>query len=333
VSQRRKLLVGFGASALLHVPRLLAQQPRRIARIGILIAGGHAESQARIDGFLKGLRELGYIEGKTVHIERRFANGNVQSLPSLASELMMTSVDIIFAPDSVAVQAAKSVTSNTPIVFATVGAPVDSGFVFSLSRPGGNITGVSNINPELSAKRLEVLKEIHPHFFRLAVFDSGSASSPNPPGRRVQYLALERTAKTLRVEMFPIDISSRAEFPPKLVQLRTWNADAIYVMSTPLNTNNRKLLVDFAAQARLPASYPSRDYVEAGGLMSYGPSREALYARAAVYVDRILKGVRPGELPVELPTHFELVLNLKTAKQLRLSIAPSVLVRADRVVE
>ena len=200
------------------------------------------------------------------------------------------------------------------------------------SRPD-NITGITNINPELSAKRLEVLKEIFPKVSRVAVFDSGAATSAVPHGRRVQFEALQRVANSSNIQLVPIDIAERQAADQKLTELRQSRADAIYVMGTPGNVSNRRLLVDVAARARLPASYPDSEFAEAGGLMSYGPDREALYRRAAVFVDRILRGAKPADLPVELPTHFELVINMQTVKRLGISIPPAIVVRANRIIE
>jgi putative ABC transport system substrate-binding protein len=277
----------------------------------------------------QGLRELGYVEGKNVVIERRLAEGDVTRLDALAAELVRQKPDVIFAPNSISVEAAKKAAGTIPIVFSIAGDPVGSRFVTSLAHPGGNITGTSNIPQELSAKRLQLLKEAVPKIARVAVFDDKTSSYVS----RIQVEEAKRAAKVLGMEVLVTRITVRNDFEPVSAQLRKWRADSILIVSAPTNTFNRKLLVEFTAKMRLPAIYADNPYAEAGGLITYGPSTAALYHRAATYVDKILKGAKPGDIPVEQPTQFQLVVNQKTAKSLGINIPGTVLVRADKVIE
>lgn len=235
---------------------------------------------------------------------------------------------MIFAPNTPSVQAAKKFADTIPIVFATLDDPVGAGFVASFARPGGTITGTSNLVFELSAKRLQVLKEAVPKISRVAVLDTDD-STP----RRAQFPEIQRATKVLGIEVLRTQILQRGDFEPVSAQLRKWCADSIYVVSSSTNTYNRKLLVEFSTRMRLPAVYYDKEFTEAGGLIAYGPSVETLYRRAAYFVDRILKGARPADLPVEQPTKFDLVINLKTAKAIGVKIPNPVLLKTDKVIE
>ena len=323
---RRRLLLAL-ISAYLPVPAIsIGQDKMGLPRIGILHTGTVTEPSTAF--FMQELRKLGYVEGKNIIIELGLSAGSLARLPVLAAELVSRNVDIIYASNTPAVRAAKQATSTIPIVFAAVGEPVKSGFVTSLGRPGGNITGLANANPDLSAKRLQLLKEAFPGVSRVAVLITYEA---NPAGALAE---IDRAAKALQVQVVTsAEIKRSADFEGVAARLYEAKADALYVAVSPLNFLNRKLLAQFAEQVRLPAIFPTREFAEAGALMSYGAKYEALYRRAAVYVDKILKGAKPADLPVELPTEFELVLNAKTAGKLGFAIPEGLLLRAAKVIE
>jgi len=325
--KRRAFLVATGGSALARAWPSDAQGTR-LPRVGMLTSGAAAAEDKRFDNFTGALRELGYVEGRNVRIERRFAEGRFETLSALATELVQQEVDVIVGMSTLASQAAKGATSRIPIVFVTVADPVGEGFVQSLARPGGNLTGLSTTGTELSAKGLQLLKEAFPAIVRVAVL-----TAPRSLHAGAQLAELERAAATLGVAILPIRIQRREDVEGVRIRLRDWRADGLYIMQGAENSAVRPLLVQFAADARLPAFYPQRNYVEAGGLISYGPSFDANYRRAATYVDRILKGARPADLPVEQPTRFELLVNLKTAKAHGFAIPAAVLLRADEVIQ
>jgi ABC-type uncharacterized transport system substrate-binding protein len=309
-----------------------AQQPTKIPRIGYLGATSPSTSSARIEAFRQGLRELGYVEGKNIVIEWRHHEGKLDRLPALAAELVRLKVDIIVTVGPPAARAAKEATVTIPIVMMQIGDPVGSGFVASLARPGGNMTGLSSLAPELSGKRLELLKEIVPNLSRVAVF--GTSTDPD----NAQSLReVERAAKALKVKLQYLDIRDTKD--PKEIETAfraasKERAEAVLMMvSGPIANAHRTKILDLAVKNRLPVIYPTPATVEAGGLMSYGVNVDDLTRRAATYVDKILKGAKPADLPVEQPTKFELVVNLKTAKQIGLTIPPNVLARADRVIK
>lgn len=329
MNKRRKLVIALGAGALTAPFASFAQQKGKVWHVGILASGSSASAGHLYDAFTQGLRELGYVEGKNISIERRFAEGNVDRLPALAAELVQAKVDVIFAPNSVAVQAAKRVAGAIPIVFASVDDPVASDFVVSLARPGRNITGLSNIQHELSAKRLQLLKETFPKISRVAVF-----ISPSEPISAVQFAEVRRAAQVLGMEILSIEVRNRDDFDQALAQLRKGHADSMFSLDTGINFHNRRLLVELAARGRLPAIFPAGDFVESGGLLSYATiSGEAQFRRAASYVDKILRGAKPADLPVQQPTKFELVINMKTAKALGIKFPNAILVRATKVIE
>lgn len=277
---------------------------------------------------MRGLRELGYDEGRNLELEKRYAEGRFEILPMLAADLVQRRVDVLVCMSTVATQAAAKATSAVPIVFATVADPVAEGFAASLAHPGGNVTGISNVSTALAAKQLQVLKDAFPSARRIAVL-----TAPNAAHAAAQWAELERAAARLGVELLATRLRTRDETDAAKRRMRDWHADAICVMQGAENSAVRELLVEFANDLRLPAIYPQRNYAEAGGLMSYGADFDANYRRAAAYVDRILRGAKPADLPIEQPTSIELVVNLRTAKALGLAIPPLVLARADQTLQ
>jgi putative tryptophan/tyrosine transport system substrate-binding protein len=304
-----------------------AQQAKKIPRIGFL-GGASASSYApRIDAFRQGLNGLGYIEGKNITIEYRYADGKEDRLPVLAAELVGLNVDVIVTSGPQATRPAKEATATIPIVMAFDSDPVGNGFVASLARPGGNITGLSALSPELSGKQLELLKEIIPKLSRVAVL--GNSNEPaNPKTLR----EIELAAKAFGVQLQPLDVLGPKDIETAFRAATKRGANALLALASPVLSDHRTQIVDLAAKNRLPAIYPFPDYVEAGGLMSYSANIVDLYRRAATYVDKILKGAKPADLPVEQPKKFEFIINLKAAKQIGLTIPPNVLARADRVI-
>jgi putative ABC transport system substrate-binding protein len=306
-----------------------AQQPAQVPRIGFLAAGSLSSDAAWIEAFRQGLRELGYVEGRSIVIEYRYGEGKTDRSPDLATELAQLKVDVIVVGGATPTRAAKNATKLIPIVMANVTDPVALGLVASLARPGGNITGLTNLAPELSGKRLELLKEIVPQLARVAVL--GDPSSPSyAPGWRETDIA----ARSLGVQVQPLEVRApNPDFAGAISAITRHRADALLTLSQPLIRVYRGQIVDFTAKRRMPAMFHTREFAEAGGLMSYAPDVPAMYRRAATYVDKILKGAKPADLPVEQPTKFELVINLKTAKQIGLTIPPNVLARADKVIK
>jgi len=302
-------------------------QPAKISRIAYL--SGSSIILSNTEAFQQGLRDLGYIEGKNIVIEWRFADGNRDRLRALAAELVRLKVDVIVASGGGDTRAAKEVTSTIPIVMAQTDDPVASGFIASLARPGGNITGLSTLSPELSGKRLELLKEVVPKLSRVAVF--GTSSSPGDvPVLNETKLA----ADALGVNIQYVDVLSSKDFDSAFRTAAKGQAEAVlWLVSGAVRGNRYPQIAELAVKSRLPAIYSSRQYVLDGGLMSYGVHTPDLNRRAATYVDKILKGAKPADLPVEQPTKFEFVINLKTAKQIGLTIPPNVLVRTDRVIK
>ncbi len=304
-----------------------AQQPTKVIRLGFLIATSASTEKSRIEAFRQGLRELGYVEGKNIVIEWRYAEGKFDRLPDLAAELVRLKVEVIVTGGSTSTRAAKEVTTTIPIVMAQVNDPVGNGFVASLARPGGNMTGLSTLYPEISGKRLELLKEIVPKLSRVAVF--GDSTNPgNAPSLRETELA----AGALGVKLQYLDILGPKDIETAFRAAIKGRADALLVLGSPVLISQRRQVADLAVKSRLPATYNVPEYVENGGLMSYGVSVIDLYRRAATYVDKILKGAKPADLPVEQPMKFELIINLKAAKQIGLTIPPNVLARADKVI-
>ena len=305
-----------------------AQQPNKVARIGYLTISPFSVNTSRIEAFRQGLREVGYVEGKNIVVEWRSGNGSEDHVSPLAADLVRLKVDVIVTGGSGATRVAKEATRTIPIVMAQDNDPVGNGFVASLARPAGNITGLSIVSPEINGKRMELLKEIVSNLSRVTVF--GSSSNP---GNAQALREIEIAARAFKVQVHYFDLLSPGDFENAFRTAKRDRADALLVMvSNPIAGIRRKEIAELAMKNRLPAIYNRVEQVEAGGLMTYGVSLFDLDRRAAVYVDKILKGAKPADLPVEQPTKFELVINLKTAKQIGLTIPPNVLARADRVI-
>ena len=274
------------------------------------------------------MRELGYVEGKTIFIDYRYAEGKIDRLPKLAAELVRRNVEVIVTAGPADTRAAKKATGTIPIVMSFDNDPVGNGFVASLARPGGNITGLSTLAPELSGKQLELLKEIVPRLSRVAVF----GNSTNP-GNALALREIELAAETLKVKLENLDVLDPKDIGTAFRTASKGRDKAVLVLGSPVINSQRTRIVDLAVKNRLPAIYYSAEMVEAGGLLAYGVNRNDLTRRAAVYVDKILKGAKPAELPVEQPTKFDLIINLKAAKQIGMTIPPNVLARADKVIK
>ncbi|MCE3241834.1 MAG: hypothetical protein K0Q83_2341 [Deltaproteobacteria bacterium] len=304
-----------------------AQQQANIPRIGWLGARPHSTGGGR-DLFARAFRTLGYTEGKNFAFEFRHADNKVDRLPALADELIRLKVDVLFTPAGDEALAAKKATKTIPIVFAGVADPVGSGLVESLSRPGGNVTGFSTIAPVLVGKRLELLKETIPRLSRVAVLWNNRATASAQSWKEIQLAARE-----LGVELYSMEVSSADRFDGAFQEAIKAGSLALAVISSPLVATNQRRIAQLAHKHRLPAIYPREDFADSGGLMSYGPDRTEPYVRAAVYVDKILKGTKPADLPVEQPAKFEFIVNLKAAKQIGLTVPPNVLARADRVIQ
>jgi putative ABC transport system substrate-binding protein len=327
----RRAFIGVIGGGLLAAPLAAeAQQAAKIARIGYL-GLNLAPNPHLTEAFLQGLRDLGYVEGRNVVIEYRDAEGKSERLPALAAELVALKVDVIVAPSTVAAMAAKQATRTLPIVFIGAGEPVTSRLVTSLARPGGNVTGLSLLSPELVGKCLEQLKQAVPGVSRVAALWQPGGQSERTDEDMLK--GAEVAARALAVRLQFVEARGPADFDRAFSDMTRARAGALTVLSTPMFANERRRLVDLAAKNRLPTVFPLREYVDAGGLMSYGANVADLRRRAATYVDKILKGTKPGDLPVEQPTKFELVINLKTAKALGLTIPQSLLSRADQVIE
>jgi ABC-type uncharacterized transport system substrate-binding protein len=305
-----------------------AQAPGKVPRVGYVFARVSSADQPLWDTARQGLRELGYVEGQNITLEIRWAEGRSERLPELVAELVRLKVDVLVVATTPGALAAKDATRTIPIVFVGVADPVESGLVASLARPGGNLTGLSLLNPEISGKRLELLKESLPTISRVAALTN--------PGNLIHVVFWREThaaAKTLGLQLQPIKVRAPEDFEEAFRAAARGRADALLAFDDALTVGYRARLVALAAKYRLPTMYGFREFPDAGGLLSYGPNLLDLYRRTATYVDRILKGTKPGDLPIEQPTKFELVINLKTAKALGLTIPPSVLARADEVIQ
>ena len=306
-----------------------AQQPNKVPRIGILHGASASSVAARTEAFRQGLRELGYVEGKNIVIEWRYAEGKADRLPGLAAELVGLKVDIIVTTGPIVTRAAKEATSTIPIVMTNEGDPVGTGFVASLARPGGNITGLSTLAPELGGKRLELLKEIISQLYRVAVF--GTSTLPDNAQRLRE---VELAAKAFGVKLQYLDVLGPKDIETAFRAAVKGRADAmLWQVAGGVANAHRTQILELAVKSRLPAIYHNSLYVDAGGLMTYSASITDLDRRAATYVDKILKGAKPADLPVEQPKKFEFIINLKTAKQIGLTIPPNVLARADKVIK
>ena len=304
-----------------------AQQLTKVPRIGYLVAVSPSVVAARIEAFRQGLRELSYVEGKNIVIETRYAEGKLDRLPALAAELVRLKVDIIVTAGGQATRAAKEATSTIPIIMTNDADPVGSGFVASLSRPGGNITGLSTLAPELSGKRLELLREVIPKLARVAIVGTSTQ-----PGHAQAIKELELAAEAFKVQIQYLDVLDSKDIETAFRGATKARADGVLTLTSPLLRSQRARLAELAVKNRIPAIYNDIQFVEAGGLIFYGVSFLHLDRHAATYVERILKGAKPADLPVEQPKKFEFIINLKAAKQIRVTIPPNVLARADKVI-
>jgi ABC-type uncharacterized transport system substrate-binding protein len=305
-----------------------AQQPTKVARIGYLNVASSSSYASRTEAFRQGLRDLGYVEGKNIVIEYRYAEGKQERLPALAAEQVRLKVDVFVTANPGSTRAAKEATPTIPIVMAWDDDPVGNRFVASLARPGGNITGLATLSPELSGKQLELLKETVRKLSRVAVLGTLTSVTTARSLKEV-----EPAAAAFGVKLQYLDIQGPKDIETAFQAVTYGRADAVLVLPSPFFASQRKQIADLAAKSRLPAIYPFPEFVEAGGLMTYSVNLTALFRRAATYVDKILKGAKPAELPVEQPTKFEFIINLKAAKQIGLTIPPNVLARADRVIK
>ena len=323
----RRRLAALGLSiAVLVAPVVAPAQPARTPRIGYLGNGSPATSAAPREAFVQGLRERGWIEGQTVLIEYRWAEGHPERLRALAAELVHVPVDVVVLSGPAAIRAARDVSPTIPVVFVTLADPTQLGFVASLARPGGNTTGLASQFEQLITKQLELLTEAVPRLSRVALLHHVD-TVPTILG------AAEAAAGRLGLEVRSLRVAAAGEFETAFRTARRDRVEAVQVLPSPFFNAHRRRLTELAIRYRVPAIYEFKDYVDDGGLMSYGPSIAEMFRRAASHVDRILKGARPGDLPVERPTQFELAINLKTARALGLAIPPSVLARADAVVQ
>jgi putative ABC transport system substrate-binding protein len=313
----------FGVTLAIYGAAALAQQPARIPRIGILAPPSASFFSARVEAFRQRLRELGYVEGKNIVIEYRYAEGKLERLPDLAAELVRLKVDVIVTASNPAILAAKKASATIPIVFAAAADPVGSGLVSSLARPGGNITGLSLMTPDLDGKRLELLKEAFPKVARVAFLGAPGDMRGN---------GMEAAAKALGLKLLSLEVRGLDDFDSAFARAKREGAQALITSPSPRINSQQRQVLDFAAKNRLPAMYPTSEFVEAGGLMSYAPNYTDLFRRAADFVDKILKGTKPADVPVEQPIKFEFIVNLKTAKQIGVTIPPNLLVRADKVI-
>ncbi|MBI5627878.1 MAG: ABC transporter substrate-binding protein [Candidatus Rokubacteria bacterium] len=305
-----------------------AQAPAKVPRIGFLSPLSPTDNPHVLEAFRQGLRELGYVEGQTIAIEYRIGEGRPERLPALAADLVRLKVDVIVTGGAAASEVARRATSTIPIVFAVTDDPVAEGLVASLARPGGNITGLASIGGEVVGKQLELLKEVAPKVSRVAVLQN-----PSNPGHPHNLRRAEGAARALGLQLQVLEARTPAEIDAAFAAMRSQRAGGVLVLRDPLFHTQRTQIAALAAKSRLPAVYGIREQAEAGGLMAYGANVLLMYRRAATYVDRILKGAKPSDLPVEQPTKFELVVNLKTAKAAGLTIPQSILLRADEVIQ
>ena len=325
----RRWLLARLPFALCAVPRLAeAQQPAKLSRIGFLGNSTAALEANLVEPFREGLRELGYVEGQNVAIEYRWAEGRYERFPALIADLLARKVNVLVAAGTPAAMAVKQATTSTPLVMVAVGDPVGTGLVASLARPGANLTGLVSIAPDLEGKRLELLKEVVPKLSNVAML-----VNPVNAFHAISEKQAREAASTLHLRLQFVPIRADADFEPAFDAIARSKPGGMIMLADRLFLHHRARIADFAFRHRIPAVYAYRELVEVGGLMSFGPSYEAMHRRAAYFVDRILRGSSPGELPMEQPTQFRLVLNLKTAKALALTLSPSLLLRADQVIE
>jgi ABC-type uncharacterized transport system substrate-binding protein len=322
------LLCILGAISIAVCSTTSAQQHKKIPHVGYLTISSLSSNVARNEAFRRGMQELGYVEGKNIVIEWRSGDGKVERQSELVAEVVRHKVDVIVTSGPTMTRAAKQATSTIPIVMAFDPDPVSNGFIAGLARPGGNITGLSALSPELSGKQLELLKEIVPRLSRVAVLGTSAE-----PGNAQALREIELAAGAFGVKLQYLEIADPRDIEPAFQAAKKEQAGAMLVLQTPVFNPKRKQIAELALQNRLPAIYPQFEWVDDGGLMSHGVSFVALYHRASTYVDKILKGAKPADLPVEQATKFELVINLKAAKQIGLTMPPNVLARADKVIK
>lgn len=325
------ILVLLMAMVLLAGSAVAQPESGKVQRIGVLLfaaAPAPGQSNLLLEAFRGGLGDLGYVEGRNVSLEYRWAGGSGQRAAELAAELVRLNVAVIVSAGTPATQKAKGATATIPIVMTAVGDPVGSGIVASLARPGGNVTGLSLLDADLDGKRIEILKEAVPGLMRIAML-----WSPSDPGMTLAFGRVEIASRTLRLALQSLAVRGPDEVPGTLRAAETGRAQALFVTAQPFTIRHQTEILDVATKLRLPAMYTDRRFVDAGGLMAYGPSLADVYRRAATYVDRILKGAKPADLPVEQPTKFEFVVNLRAARSLGLTIPPLLLARADQVLE
>ncbi len=309
-------------------PAAHAQQPGEVARIGYLGSSSPALEAHLVGAFRQGLRDLGYTEGQNILIEYRWAEGRYDRYPDFAAELVRLKVDVILTRGTPGALAAKRATQTIPSGMAAIGDAIEAGLVPSLARPGGNITGLTRISPEMDGKRLELLKEIVPRLSRVAILLNRAN-----PSTALHWKQAQAPAKALRLKLEPVEVKAAEEFEAAFAAVARQRPGALFILADQFLLAHRARIVDFAARRSLPAMYSYREFVDAGGLIAYAPSSADMFRRAATYVDKILKGAKPADLPVEQPTLFELVINLKTAKALGLTIPQSIPIRADQVIQ
>ena len=325
--RRREFIALLAGAAAWPLPAR-AQQSRKLPRIGVLLAGTPASFSPRAKALRDGLHDLGYVEGATIAIEWKWGQDRAERLPELAAELVGLNVDAIVTAGTPAAKALKNATRTIPIIMALIGDPVAAGLVETLARPGGNATGFSIVAPELSGKRLQLLKEIVPGISAVAVISNAAN-----PQSQIELREMQVAAQTLDLRLQPIQISAESSLENAFEKLSKESIQALIVLTDAILYSQRSRIVALAAEKRLPAMYFFREFVQEGGLMSYAPSDSDLFRRAATYVDKVLKGTKPADLPVEQPIKFELIINLKTANALGLAVPPTLLARADAVIE
>jgi len=328
VTTRRGFVSGLALAALSAPSRARAQQAAKVPRVGFLGSGSPAETEPHLEAFQRGLRAVGYVEGQNIAFEYRWSEGTIERLPALAVELVGLKVDVIVATSSPAALAARNATRTIPIVFVTAADPVGSGLVAGVARPGGNVTGLSLLAPEIVGRQLQLLKETVPKASRVAVL-----SNPASSYGALLVAETEAAARSLGVRVKFFGVRGADGLDSAFSAITSERPAVLFVLFDPLFFVHRRRTAEFANKNRLPAMYPHREFAEAGGLMAYGSDLRDNFRRAATYVDKILKGARPADLPVEQPTRFELVINLRTAKALGLTITPALLQRADEVIQ
>jgi putative ABC transport system substrate-binding protein len=327
---RRRLVLALMAGPLAAPLASFAQQPARIARIGYLFPGfPQGVGQVGLQAFRDGLRELGYVEGRNIQLEVRWGEGKLERLPALAAELVQLKVDVIVAATSPSVAAARQATRTIPIVMPTSSDPVGDGLVASLAHPGGNITGLSMMSPELGEKRIQMLKEIFPKVSHAV----DVLWNPDYVGMRARFEQARGAAPAVGLTVRSVEVRDTRELDAAFEAITREHPEALLLLIDPFTFSQRSRIVEFAAQQRLPAMYETSDFVDAGGLISYGPIIANQFRRAATYVDKILRGAKPADLPIEQPTTFELAINMKAAKALGIKFPDSILLRADKVIE